>query len=345
MAVTIQDVAKAASVSVATVSRVVNNIPLVSEDTKQRVLSAIEDLGYEPNEVARSLKIRKTNTIGIILDDITRPQHTTISRGATDACWMNGYNVILANTDAEQVKEESYLKVLLQKQCDGILVISRKITENFAEKLEAAGVPIVLGAISDDKKSFTNVSIDNTKAGYDATKYLYENGHTDVGYIMMSQDQYMVCEERIVGFNKAIEEFGLNTKEEWCIESAGKRFSEHNAIDGYEAMEQILNSKQLPTAIFTANDEIALGAIKCIESRGLKVPMDISVLGFNDYWLSEWVKPQITTVAYPMYDVGAVCASLLIKKIKSGSKELNANDSMVIPHDIVIRQSVKNLNE
>jgi LacI family transcriptional regulator len=345
MAVTIQDVAKAASVSVATVSRVVNNIPLVSEDTKQRVLLAIEELGYEPNEVARSLKIRKTNTIGIILDDITRPQHTTISRGATDACWMNGYNVILANTDAEQVKEDSYLKVLMQKQCDGILIISRKITKNFGGKLETIGIPIVLGAISDDEKQFTNVSIDNTKAGYDATKYLYENGHADVGYIMMKQDQYKVCEDRIDGFKTAVEEFDLNTKEEWCIESAGKRFSEHNAIDGYEAMEQILNSKQLPTAIITANDEIALGAIRCIEARGLKVPLDISVLGFNDYWLSEWVKPQITTVAYPMYDVGAVCASLLIKKIKSGSSELNANDSMVIPHDIVIRQSVRNLNE
>lgn len=345
MAVTIQDVAKAASVSVATVSRVVNNIPLVSEDTRQRVLAAIEDLGYEPNEVARSLKVRKTNTIGIILDDITRPQYTTVSRGATDACWMYGYNVILANTDSDEEKEESYLKVLLQKQCDGILVINRKVNDNFAEKLASADIPVVLGTISDKEKKFTRVSIDNVKAGYDATKYLYENGHTDIGYIMASREYYTVCEERIIGFNKAADEFGINAKEEWRIEAVTTKFADNDAVEGYDAMEQILSSKQLPTAIFAANDEIAIGAIKCIEAKGLKVPADISVIGFNDYWISEWFKPQITTVSYPMYDVGAVCARQLIKKINSGSKELNADDSMIIPHDIVIRQSVRNLNE
>jgi len=345
MAVTIQDVAKAASVSVATVSRVVNNIPLVSEDTKQRVLQAIEELGYEPNEVARSLKVRKTNTIGIILDDITRPQYTTISRGATDTCWMYGYNVILANTDSNEEKEESYLKVLLHKQCDGILVINRKISDNFAEKLEAANVPIVLGAISDKEKKFTNVSIDNVKAGYDATKYLYDNGHTDIGYIMGARDIYTVCDDRIKGFIKAAEELGINTKDEWCIERVSAKYADNDAMEGFSAMEQILACKQLPTAIFAANDEIALGAIKCIEAKGLKVPMDISVIGFNDYWISEWVRPKITSVAYPMYDVGAVCARQLIKKIENKNTELNTDDSMIIPHDIVIRQSVRNLNE
>lgn len=345
MAVTIQDVAKAASVSVATVSRVVNNIPLVSEDTKQRVLAAIDELGYEPNEVARSLKVRKTNTIGIILDDITKPQYTMICRGVTDACWLYGYNVILANTDGDIAKEKSYLKVFMQKQCDGVLVINRKISDELAKRLAALKIPVVLGAVADKERKFTNVSIDNQKASFEAVEYLYENGHSDVGYIMGNREEFTVCADREAGFWQAVEKYGLNAREEWCIESEKKELSEQDVKEGYDAMGKILDSKRLPTAVFAANDEVAFGAITCIEARGMKVPYDISVIGFNDYWLSEWVKPQITTISHPMYDVGAVCARLLIKKIENESVKLNADDSIVIPHDIIIRQTVRNLND
>ncbi len=345
MAVTIQDVAKAASVSVATVSRVVNNIPLVSEDTKQRVLAAIDELGYEPNEVARSLKVRKTKTIGILLDDITKPQYTSISRGVTDACWIYEYNVILANTDGDIEKEKKYLKVFMQKQCDGVLVVNRKISDELATQLASLKVPVVLGAVSDREKKFANVSIDNRKASFEAVEYLHEKGHNDIGYIMGNREEFTVCADREAGFWQAVEKYGLNAKEEWCIESEKKKLTEQDVKEGYDAMQKILDSKRLPTAVFAANDEIAFGAMTCIEERGLKVPHDISIIGFNDYWLSEWVKPQITTISHPMYDVGAVCARLLIKKIEDEDASLDAKDSIVIPHDIILRQTVRGLND
>ncbi len=343
MAVTIQDVAKAADVSVATVSRVVNNIPLVSESTRQRVLQAIEELGYEPNEVARSLKVRKTNTIGIIIDDITKQQFTMVCRGVTDACWLYGYNVFVANTDTDLEKEEHYLKMFLQKQCDGILVVTRMLTDELAEKLRALKVPVVLCTVVDPTGALSSVCIDNYQSAYDAVAFMYEMGHRSVGFLNGNKENYTVCVEREKAMRDAAQKLGMTIKEEWLTQSSIEEEKKPYAQVGYDRMGEVLACSERPSVVLCINDEFAAGAIKRAEEEGLRVPDDISIMGYNNYWISEWTKPQITTVSQPRFDIGAVGARLLIKKIENKPYELNAGDSIIVPHEIVVRETVKKL--
>ncbi|RBP37590.1 LacI family DNA-binding transcriptional regulator [Garciella nitratireducens] len=331
MAVKIKDVAREANVSVATVSRVLNDVPLVNEETKKRVLEAIEKTGYKPNAIARSLKIQKTNTFGIMIPDITDSFYTQVVRGVEDICSMYDYNIILCNTDFNSKKEEKYLDVLIEKQCDGILYIGKGISEELKEKMLKSKVPLVVGATHDHEYTLPSVMIDNEKAAYEMTKLLISLGHKKLALFSDSDTKSLVAREREEGFKKALKENRLEFLKEWY------RVDSANVSGGYKMMEDLLKENNLPTAIVvTSNDDAALGAIRKAIEVGIKVPEDISISGFNDFYISEWVKPSITTIAQPMYDIGAVSARMLIKMLNN--EELNEKN-IIVPYELIQRES------
>src|SRR5690554_529906 len=196
MAVKIKDVAREANVSVATVSRVLNNVPLVNDDTKKRVLDAIKKTGYKLNAIARSLKMQKTNTFGIMIPDITGPYYTEIVRGVEDICNMYDYHIILCNTDSNAKKEETYLDALIEKQCDGIVYIGKGISNELKNKMIESKVSLVIGAIHDHEYAIPSVTIDNEKAAYDITKFLIDKGHRQIGIFSDNDHNALVARER-----------------------------------------------------------------------------------------------------------------------------------------------------
>lgn len=330
MKVKIVDVAREANVSVATVSRVVNNIPLVNEETKERVLEAIKKTGYKPNAIARSLKIQRTNTLGIMIPDISNPLYTEMARGVEDICGIYNYNIILSNTDFSPEKEKESLDVLIEKQCDGIIYIGKDLTEEFQEVLKNAPSEIVLGNVSDDKGELSSVLIDYESAAYDLAKRAIEKGYKDFA-ILTDRDSSFISDKKISGVKRALEEAGLELDPDLVIQG------NINVKGGYSMMNKLLDLGKKVDIAMTTNDQAALGAIRAADERGLKVPDDIAVTGFNDYWISEWVKPEITTVSLPMYDIGAIAARMLIKACESEEKE---SRTITCPYEIVERESM-----
>ncbi|NTW72399.1 MAG: LacI family transcriptional regulator [Eubacteriaceae bacterium] len=334
MNVKIKDVAREANVSVATVSRVLNNIPLVNDETKKRVVDAIERTGYKPNAIARSLKMQKTNTFGIMIPDISKSYYTQVVRGVEDVCNIYDYNIILCNTDSEPAKEEKYFDVFIEKQCDGILFIGKGLNQGLINKIESTRVPVVLGAVSDSMGRFNGVAINNEQAAYDITKYLIECGHTSIAFFTDEDESSFVAQERKKGFLRALKKYEV--KENPIYELKGK----YSIKGGYDLMEELLTNLERPTAIVALNDEMAMGAIRRAEDAGLKVPDDISIVGFNNFQISEWFRPGITTIAQPMYDIGAISARILIKIINNYKID---EKTITVPHELIIRDSVKTI--
>lgn len=331
MKVKIVDVAKEANVSVATVSRVVNNIPLVNEETRQRVLAAIKRTGYKPNAIARSLKIQRTNTIGIMIPDITNPYYTQIVRGAEDVCGIYHYNIILTNTDFDSDKERKALNVLIEKQCDGIIYVGKDLSEEMQKELIDAPSEVVLGCIPDNSGCLSGVLINNEVAAYELAIELLKIGHRKFLIFFDEVEEGYIYQERKKGFKRAFKE--------WNIEFDDSRILEAklSLSGGYHMMEKAINSGVDFTCVFCFNDQIALGAIRYAEEQGKKIPEDISVCGFNNFWIAEWTRPQITTVAQPMYDIGAIATRMLIKMCE---KEEQAVKNVFVPHEVIIRGSV-----
>lgn len=332
MRVKIVDVAREANVSVATVSRVVNNIPLVNEETKERVLEAIKKTGYKPNAIARSLKIQKTNTMGIMIPDITNPYYTEIVRGAEDVCGIYHYNIILSNTDFDPEKEKKSLNVLVEKQCDGIIYVGKDLSDEMQAELIDAPSEVVLGCIPDDSGVLSGVLINNETAAYELATELIKMGHKKFMLFFDELAEGYIYQERKKGFIKAFEENNIEFDDSRILRE------KLSLSGGYTIMQEAINSGIDFTCVFCFNDQTALGAIRCAEEMGKKIPEDISICGFNNFWIAEWTRPQITTVAQPMYDIGAIAMRMLIKLCeKDGDRTVK---NVYVPHEVHIRGSV-----
>ncbi|MDD2413672.1 MAG: LacI family DNA-binding transcriptional regulator [Eubacteriaceae bacterium] len=334
MKVKIVDVAREANVSVATVSRVVNNIPLVNEETRERVLEAIKKTGYKPNAIARSLKIQKTNTLGIMIPDITNPFYTEMVRGAEDVCGIYKYNIILSNTDFDPEKEKNSLDVLVEKQCDGIIYVGKHLTNDMRCELIDASSEIVLGCVPDETGKLSGVLIDNELASYDLTIKTIEAGHIHNAVFCDDYKDGYINIKRLEGIKRAYQEKGISFDENLVF------YGNSSVLGGFHLMQDALQNGSTFTNVFCYNDQMALGAIRAVEDAGKKVPEDISVCGFNNYWVAEWTKPEITTISQPMYDIGAVATRMLIKMCE---KEESETKTLYVPYDLKIRNSVKGM--
>ncbi|MFD3445283.1 catabolite control protein A [Microbacteriaceae bacterium 4G12] len=332
MNVTIYDVAREANVSMATVSRVVNGNPNVKPTTRKKVLEAIERLGYRPNAVARGLASKKTTTVGVIIPDISNIFYAELARGIEDIATMYKYNIILSNSDQNKEKEMHLLNTMLGKQVDGIVFMGENITEEHVEEFKKSPAPIVLAASFDKQNSTPSVNIDYLQAAYDAMKYLLEKGHKRIAFVSGPYEHAAANGQKLAGYKKALEEAGVSFDEELVVEG------DYTYDSGMEAFDKLWEATDKPTAMFVSSDEMALGVVHAAQDKGIHIPNDLEVIGFDNTRLAMMVRPQLTTVVQPMYDIGAVAMRLLTKYM---NKETVEDHTVILPHRIQFRQSTK----
>lgn len=334
MTVTIYDVAREAGVSMATVSRVVNNNPNVKPQTRKKVFEAIERLGYRPNAVARGLASKKTTTVGVVIPDISNSIFSEVARGIEDIANMYHYNIILCNADKKKDKEIRVINTLLEKQVDGLLFMGGAVTEEHIEAFKTSSVPVVLCATADEQKTIPSVDIDHEKAAYDAVQLLIQKGHRQIAMISGTLQDPTNGYARYQGYKKALEEAGIPLREDYV------RIGNYRYESGLEVTKYFMELDERPTAIFAATDEMAIGAIHALQDNGLKVPDDVSVISVDNIRMASMVRPQLTTVAQPMYDIGAVAMRLLTKLMNKETKDASELTQVTLPHDIIQRNSV-----
>lgn len=330
MAVNIKDVARKANVSISTVSRVINDSKPVSDEIKKRVFDIIEETGYVPNPVARSLVMKKSRLIGIIVPDIANYYTGELLNAFEEIAKTYDYEVILCNTYGDFQQELRYLKLLESKQVEGMIFLSFKWDEAHQAFFEKCNLPVVLvnrAAVND--RVFT-VSIDHTKAVYEITAEMIKRGHRDLMLIRNGETDDVFGTDQLEGFQKALEDNGLELRPEWVCNGY------FQAADAYSAVQTVLDSGNRPTAVITTTDDMAVGAINCLVDNGIRVPEDVSVTGFYDTALATLYRPKLTTVQHPIYDIGAIAIRLLIKKIDGQDIE---EKHVRLPHGIVYRES------
>lgn len=330
MAVNIKDVARRANVSISTVSRVINDSKPVSDEIKKRVFDIIEETGYVPNPVARSLVMKKSRLIGIIVPDIANYYTGELLNAFEEIAKTYDYEVILCNTYGDVQQELRYLKLLESKQVEGMIFLSFKWDEAHQTFFERCTLPVVLvnrAAVND--RVFT-VAIDHSKAVYEMTSEMAKRGHSKMMLIRNGESEDVFGPDQLSGFTRALEDNGIAFVSDWVYSGnfqAGK---------AYQAVESVLKTGDRPTAIITTTDDMAIGAINCLVDHGIRVPEDVSVTGFYDTTLATLYRPKLTTIQHPIYDIGAIAIRMLIKKIDGQEIE---ERHVRLPHSIVFRGS------
>lgn len=330
--VTIYDVAREANVSMATVSRVVNGNPNVKPTTRKKVLEAIDRLGYRPNAVARGLASKKTTTVGVIIPDISSIFYSELARGIEDIATMYKYNIILSNSDQNTDKELHLLNTMLGKQVDGIVFMGGNITDVHVEEFKRSPVPIVLAASVEEQAQTPSVNINYEQAIYDSVQLLVEKGHKRIAFVSGPMSEPINSVRKLAGYKRALEDAGIAFDDTLVAEG------DYSYDSGIEALAHLLEQSDKPTAVIAATDEMALGVIHGAQDRGVSIPEDLEVIGFDNTRLSLMVRPQLTTVVQPTYDIGAVAMRLLTKLM---NKEQVDDQIVELPHRIEERQSTK----
>ncbi|MEH7374706.1 MULTISPECIES: catabolite control protein A [Bacillaceae] len=332
MNITIYDVAREANVSMATVSRVVNGNPNVKPVTRKKVLEVIDRLGYRPNAVARGLASKKTTTVGVIIPDISNIFFAELARGIEDIATMYKYNIILSNSDQNKDKELHLLNTMLGKQVDGLVFMGGNITAEHVEEFEKSPVPIVLAGSIEESNKIPSVNIDYEEAVYDSIKEFIEKGHKNIAFVVGPLHEPKNTFKKLRGYQRALQDSGIPYNEELVVEG------DYTYDSGIEAIEKLLEVADRPTAILVGSDEMALGVVHGAEDKGYKIPEDFEVITSDNTRLSLMVRPQLTTIVQPLYDIGAVAMRLLTKLM---NKEQVSDQIVVLPHRIEHRQSTK----
>lgn len=329
---TIRDVAKEAGVAPSTVSYVLNDTKPVKEETRLKVLEAIDKLNYMPSAIARSLKTKTTSTIGLIIPDISNPFFSEITKGIEDVANESGYTVFICNTYENREKEEEYLKTLIQKEADGLIYVGAGSFRN--ELLEKGSLPIVIvdRKINKEMDNYGDVLVDNEGGAYDATSYFIKKGHKDITLLSGPLD-ISTYNERLSGYKRALIENNIKFSEKLVYQILQKHI---NINGGYEVMEKIIKDRKVTEAIFATNDLIAIGAIKSLQENGFHIPRDVKIIGFDDIYPSSLITPALTTVAQPKYEMGARAMKMLYDLMNNSNK---AKTTIILDTDIVIRGS------
>lgn len=330
MSVTIYDVAKRAKVSMATVSRVINGNTNVKPSTRKKVLDAIEELGFRPNAVARGLASRKTTSVGVIIPDISNLFFAELARGIEDIATMFKYHIILSSSDQNKTKELDLFEKMLEKQVDGVIFMGGTIGNDHVNAFKRSNVPVVLAATLDDTGEIPSVNIDYYVAIRDVVDQLVEQGHKKIAFVASTRSSSDILKKH--GYIDGLKKHEIEFDENYIFE--GK--DEYEV--GIAAIEEFIKRGIKPTAIIASSDEMALGVIHGAQDNGIHIPNDISVVGFDNTKLATMVRPTLTTVFQPMYDIGAVSMRLLTKLLK---KEEIEDDQVVLPHRIIKRNSTK----
>ena len=352
--VRIKDVAQRAGVSTATVSHVINQTRFVSEETRQRVLEAIETLNYQPSAIARGLVTNSTQTIGLIISDIANPFFTAVARGVQDEIHQHGYHTIFSNTDEDPAREDEYLRLLSARQIDGLIIAP---TGNRSERLlqmKEAGLPIILLDRAMPDLDAPVVGVDNEGGAYQATKYLIELGHRNIA-ILVGLETITTQVARFYGYKRALHEACLSIQENLIVRADSRSYSnQYSLFDNpppvfltnnqmtpaaYHALRQVLESPPLPSAIFITNNEMTIGALHALREHGLRCPEDISLISFDDHAWAPIFTPPLTVVRQPTYELGRWAACLLMKLLDHQQFDPPAP----LPVEFIIRESCRKL--
>jgi LacI family transcriptional regulator len=328
---TIHDVAKLAGVAPITVSRVVNNSGYFSQGTRARVEAAIAQLEYVPNRLASSLRSKRTNTLALVITDITNPFFTTLARGVEDTASDAGYTVVFCNTDESDVEEQKYLQVLLQQQVDGILLVPARSTSSSLEVIRKQGTPVVVL----DRRMPPGTQVDvvrceNEDGAYRLTRLLIDLGHRHIA-ILSGPMGVSTAEDRLAGYQRAMTEAGLQPASNLIIYGA------FNQTSGYDMIQRLLVVEPRPSAIFAANNMIGIGALKAIQDAGLRVPDDIAMVSFDDLPPNLLTFPFFTVAAQPAYDMGRTATQLLVARLRG--KAPDECQEIILPVEMIVRRS------
>jgi DNA-binding LacI/PurR family transcriptional regulator len=328
LATTIKDIARAANVSHATVSRALRNSPLVSPETTEKIQRIARESDYRASAVARSLVTKRTFTVGVVVTSIADPFVAEVVSGIEETANDHGYSVFLANSNADPEREMKVVYSFEERRVDGVVVTSSRVGALYVPKLAQMEVPIVLLNNQHASEFAHSVMIANIDASRAATRHLLQLGHERIAYI---GDQYGVQSEteRLTGYRNALEEAGIPIREELAVQGNGK------PEGGISAMAALLAQPDRPTAVFCYNDMTAIGAIRSIKSHGLKVPEDISVVGFDDLLLSQYTDPPLTTIHQPMRRMGNLAMETLLELLSGSTSAYNIK----VPGELVVRQS------
>lgn len=327
---TINDVARLADVSTMTVSRVVNRSDYVSAATRARVERAIAELGYMPNALARQLRSKRTKTIALVMADITNPFFTTVARGVEDVAGPRGFGVLFCNTDESETEEVDYVSMLIARQVDGVLLVPTTASSRSLALLRSRNVPVV---IVDRRVRSRNVDVvrgDSEAGAYALTRHLIELGHRRIA-VLAGRRTVSTSVDRVKGFKRALAEARIEADPQLV------RYGGYHQSEGYAMAREVLDLAPAPTAVFAANNFIAVGAMRAIREAGLRVPADLSIVGFDDLPPDWSMDPFLTVVAQPAYTFGQRAAELLLERIHGEAQE--AGRELVLPGELIIRRS------
>lgn len=327
---TIRDVAKRAGVAPVTVSRVMNDAPNVNAETRQRVEQAIAELGYVPNVAARSLRSKRTRSLAFVVPDITNAFWTTVARGVEDAAQSHGYSVLLCNTDEDLVKQQRYLDVIVSQRVDGIIIAPCNTDAEQLAPLRDHDIATVVIDRRIEGWDVDTVYGDSLSGAYALTKHLIGLGHTSIA-MLSGPSGAPTAEDRIAGYRLALQEAGI-ALDERMIRRGG-----FSVPAGRDLIGQLLDEGLAPTAIFAANNAIALGAVEAVGAHGLRIPADVALVCFDDYPYIANFFPFLTIVAQPAYDMGSEAAKLLLHRLESPD-QLEPR-RVVLPVRMIIRHS------
>jgi LacI family transcriptional regulator/LacI family repressor for deo operon, udp, cdd, tsx, nupC, and nupG len=312
----LKDVAKIAGVSTATVSRVLNDAENVKPVTRVKVQKAIKELNFKPSRVAQRLRIRdgKKRIIGLVVPDIQNPFYVDVVRGVEELAYLKDYVVFVGNFAQDEEKEKMYLNIMKSESVDGLIVAPSNEKDDDVMKLVKDGLPIVCVDRGLSEIDVDVVLVDNRKGAFDAVEFLIQSGYKRIAYIG-GLPQIPTTMQRKSGYEDALLKYGIP------IDPELMRFGDSKHQSGKKLAEELLNLKNRPTALFTGNNLITLGALETIHNQKLKIPQDIAIIGFDDMYWAISLNPPLTAVRQPGYEIGKRAAEMLFQRVKEPDRK------------------------
>ncbi|SPM24552.1 substrate-binding domain-containing protein [Vibrio cholerae] len=333
---TMKDIARLAGVSTSTVSHVINKSRFVSDEIAERVNNAAQQLNYAPSALARSLKMNRTKTIGMLVTTSTNPFFGEVVKGVERSCYHQGYNLILCNTEGDNQRMKASINTLLQKRVDGLLLMCSTLE---GERLDVfdryPDIPIVVMDWGPILFASDKIQDNSLQGGYMAAKHLIESGHKEIGCITGPLIRHQ-AQMRYEGYKRALAEAGIAINPDWIVES------DFECEGGYQAFEKLYQRGKLPSALFVSNDMIAMGVIQAASQRGLRVPDDLSLIGYDDVHIAKFMTPALTTIHQPKYRLGKAAVDTLLYRLEN--PDTTAQVVQLEP-TLVVRSSVCSLNK
>lgn len=331
MAVTIKDIARKAGVSHATVSRALRDSPAVSPTTIDHIKQVAVDMGYVPNYAARGLKTKRSNVLGVIIRRFDDPFFSRVLDGIEDVLQAEGYSLFLAASGHNPVKDEEIIASMAERRVDGVILCSKRIDDKQREKLRSIGISTVLINEQSVEDAAFSVGHDDVLGGTEITNHLLELGHRRIAFVANS-NAGLTSQRRQLGYQAALTAAGIIVQPEYVISIEGGQPKE-----GAAAVQKLIALEEMPTAIVCFNDLVAVGAIHSIIESGLSVPHDVSVTGFDDIALAEYVTPALTTFRQPKYEIGRRSAEMMLSLLNS--KEPPTDKAVQLRGELIVRKS------